>query len=344
MNKPKSASENLSQPEEKPKQGFFGRITKAVGNFLMARDIEEQNQESALDQELQQPIVEEIHSELAITYRGELFGMTNRKTRPSNDRSMIRAVDRGVAAAVCDGAGSEASVGQLAERVVESLSKAGDFISAQTSVEEQKEILTEAIAAAVQTFNEFDKQQFIGGDDLPATTVTAYVVASEKLVGIHAGDSELHHIAFSQQEERLIASCLSARDHHIGNNLKKSVVSWDDAFNGQYIEQAVGAGDVLVSWSDGFAKYWLDLLMIKYSRYDQDIDQLQIDNENRVGETYQKAMAELLGIINAEIIKGNNPTDRLLREAQEEAVRSTRYPHNKRGYHDDISLIITVLQ
>lgn len=349
--------EPQNNPDAKP--GFFGRIKKTVTDFLMAADIEEAQQEKRKAAELQEPIIEEVSSRLAVTYRGELFGMTNRQTRPSNDRSMIKAVaasskdegsqeksNFGVITAVCDGAGKHPAVGQLAERVVEVLAEAADIIFEQTSNDEQKDILTKAMVFAVQMFNEYDKNRFEESKDLFATTVTAYIVAGEQIVGVHAGDSELHKITFDQGEDRLIASCLSSRKHHIGNNLIKCLRAADDTdtFDGQHILEPVKSGDILISWSDGFAKYWFEDRLSEDFRYDQDIDQLQRDNENRVGEAYQKSMTKLMNVINEEVIKGRNPVDRLLREAQEEAVRSTRLSHNKKGYHDDISLIITLLQ
>lgn len=176
------------------------------------------------------------------------------------------------------------------------------------------------------------------------------MIFGNELVGIHAGDSELHAIDESE------ARCLSARDHHKANHLLIAVASEVEDFYGHLIEESVVAGTILLCFSDGFAAYFLEPLLLDIQAEDvakiEEMDLFTNDRfaknaELREGYFYQQRMKLLYHRIKELVAQGLNPVEVLLAEAkacaEAQAARVAPDPLSSGGYHDDITLAITII-
>jgi hypothetical protein len=285
------------------------------------------------------PVLGSVETAIGTIYYGEVFGKSNKKTRSSFDRSIGLSFDnnQGMAGMVCDGVGQDPFAAKLAARVINRFVDVVHKITPNSTLADRKKGLDSIAMLAVEDCIELDGRE-TSEPLLTSTTMTGYTIWNEWLVGAHVGDSELHLINNDN------ARCLSSREHHFGHQLFKAVSTDDSYFEGHLILERVAEGNLVLAWSDGFAKYWLEPLMLDQYHYGDDSHLFKSEVEARKGAAYQYAMAKLKEKIIATINAGGNPVEVLLAEAQEEANKTLGQMWNPTGYHDDISFIMSVVK
>jgi serine/threonine protein phosphatase PrpC len=291
-----------------------------------------------------------IKTEIGTSYHGEVFGQTRRQTRQSRDQSNCQAIDggKGVLVIECDGAGDSIYAARLARHVVNQVSAEASLFTTTTPISEQEEVfLTAPIKGAANFhFNSVDTSG-LNPDKNVSTTLTGYVILNKELVGAHAGDSELHLLRKTRSR------CLSARHHHDSDEgwllraVSRSDVQSEADFDGHSIRESLRSGDILLTFSDGFAKYFFDPMMIDiYSDEVEKVEDYNVFRRNadkRLGVFYQKRMQALYDLIMELVAKGQNPVEALLADAKRQAESEAAHPKNPEGYHDDITLNITIV-